>query len=139
MIITRAKITTMPKSDFKNVDDYIKAQPTAVQGILHCVRSTIRKAIPDAEEAISYKMPAYKLNGTTVIYFAVAKEHYSLYLATNPLLAEFKYELARYKLSTGTISFPLSEHVPVKLIERIARFRAQNLMKTKKTPTPVKR
>ncbi len=129
----------MPKSDFKNVDDYIKAQPTTVQGILRCVRSTIRKAIPDAEELISYKMPAYKLNGTAIIYFAAAKEHYSLYLATKPLLAEFKDELARYKLSKGTISFPLSETVPVKLIDRIVKFRAKNLTKTKKTPIPVKR
>lgn len=127
----------MPKSDFKNVDDYIKAQPTAVQGILHCVRSTIRKAIPGAEEVISYKMPAYKLNGTVVIYFAAAKKHYSLYLATKPLVAEFKDELARYKLSKGTISFPLSENVPVKLIERIAKFRAK-AVREEKAPTPVK-
>ena len=128
----------MPKADFRSVDDYIKAQPTAVQGILHCVRSTIRKAIPAAEEVISYKMPAYKLNGTAVIYFAAAKQHYSLYLATKPLLAEFKDELAPYKLSKGTISFPLSETVPVNLIERVARFRAKEVMK-KQAPAPVKR
>ena len=128
----------MPKSNFANVDDYIKAQPIAAQGILHCVRSTLRKAIPGAEEVISYKMPAYKLNGTAVIYFAAAKKHYSLYLATNPLLAEFKDELAPYKLSKGTISFPLSETVPAKLIARVARFRAQEVMK-KKAPTRVNR
>src|SRR5579862_4766807 len=127
----------MGKADFKSVDDYIKAQPTASQGVLHCVRSTIRKAIPRAEETISYEMPAYKLNGAAVLYFAASKEHYSLYLATKPLLTEFKDELARYQLSRGTIRFPLSETVPVKLIERIAKFRAKEISaKTKSARRP---
>ena len=117
----------MAKADFKTVDDYIKAQPTAAQGVLHCVRNTIRKALPGAEEVISYKMPAYKLNGTAIIYFAAAKEHYSLYLATKPLLTKFRDELARYQLSRGSIRFPLSDTVPAKLIERLVKFRAKEV------------
>ncbi len=123
----------MSKSDFKNVDDYIKAQPTVVQGILHCVRSTIRNAVPDVEEVISYKMPTYKLNGTAVIYFAASRNHYSLYLATKPLLATFKDELAAYKLSRGTIRFSLDETVPVDLIDRIVKFRVKELTGKSKT------
>jgi uncharacterized protein YdhG (YjbR/CyaY superfamily) len=58
----------MTKSDFKSVDEYIAAQPEAVQRALKRVRSTIRKAVPGAEEVISYRIPAYKLHGRPVLY-----------------------------------------------------------------------
>jgi uncharacterized protein YdhG (YjbR/CyaY superfamily) len=106
------------------VDDYIASQPAAVRGILARVRRAIRKGIPRAEEVISYKIPAYKLNGSVVLYFAGWKQHYSLYPAGASILAAFKDELAPYKVEKGTIRFPLSKPVPVKLIERIAKFRA---------------
>jgi uncharacterized protein YdhG (YjbR/CyaY superfamily) len=106
------------------VDDYIASQPAAVRGILARVRRAIRKGIPRAEEVISYKIPAYKLNGSVVLYFAGWKQHYSLYPAGASIVAAFKDELAPYKVEKGTIRFPLSKPVPVKLIERIAKFRA---------------
>jgi uncharacterized protein YdhG (YjbR/CyaY superfamily) len=90
------------------------------------VRSTIRKALPRAEEVISYQIPAYKLGGV-VLYFAGWKQHYSLYPATERLVAAFKDELAPYELSKGTIRFPLSRPVPVGLIGRIAKFRAKEV------------
>jgi len=108
-----------------SVDEYIASQPEAVQGVLKRVRGIIRKAVPGAEESISYQIPTYKLRGERVIYFAGWKQHYSLYPATGPLVAAFKDELAPYELSKGTIRFPLSLPVPVKLIERIAKFRAK--------------
>jgi uncharacterized protein YdhG (YjbR/CyaY superfamily) len=114
----------MAKTDFKSVDDYIAAQPQALQRVLGRVRSTIRAALPRAEEAISYQIPAYKLGGRAVIYFAGWKQHYSLYPAGERLVAAFKQELAGYTISKGTIRFPLDAPVPVKLIARIARFRA---------------
>jgi len=107
------------------VDGYIAAQPENVQRVLQRVRNIIRKAVPGAEESISYQIPTYKLRGERVIYFAGWKQHYSLYPATGPLVAAFKDELAPYELSKGTIRFPLSLPVPVKLIERIAKFRAK--------------
>ena len=107
------------------MDEYLAAQPDAAQRILGRVRSAIRKAMPEAEEVISYKIPAYKLHGRVVLYFAGWKEHYSLYPAKATLVAEFREELAPYELSKGTIRFPLSQPVPAKLIERIAKFRAQ--------------
>jgi uncharacterized protein YdhG (YjbR/CyaY superfamily) len=113
------------KPDFKTVDEYIALQPISVQEILERVRSAIRKAVPEAEEVISYKMPTYTINGNRLLYFAVWKRHYSLYGATAQLAAEFSDELARYKIDKGTIQFPLSEPVPVKLIGRIAKFRAK--------------
>jgi uncharacterized protein YdhG (YjbR/CyaY superfamily) len=117
----------MAKADFKSVDEYIASQPEAAQRVLRSVRSAIRKAVPGVEELISYKMPTYKLYGARLIFFAGWKQHYSLYPATERLLAEFKVELAPYKVNKGTIRFPLSEPVPVNLIERIVKFRAREV------------
>jgi len=113
---------------FNSVDDYIAVQPVAAQIILERVRGAIRKAVPGAEETISYQMPAYKLPGGPVLYFAGWKKHYSLYPASTELVAAFKEDLAPYEVKKGTIRFPLSEPVPVKLIERIAKFRAKELL-----------
>jgi uncharacterized protein YdhG (YjbR/CyaY superfamily) len=117
----------MAKTDFKSVNEYIASKPKEVRAVLQRVRSTIRKAVPAAVESISYQIPAYKLNDLPLLYFAVWKEHYSLYPAGEALVAEFKDEVARYKLSKGTIRFPLSDPVPVSLIERIAKSRARQL------------
>ena len=88
----------------------------------------MRKALPTAEEVISYQIPAYKLNGRVVIYFAGWKEHYSIYPAQRRLVAAFKTRLAPYEVNNkGTIRFPLSEPVPARLIEAIATFRAQEV------------
>jgi len=115
----------MAKTDFKSVDEYIGTYPEDVQAILRRVRSAIRKALPGAEEAISYQIPTYKLHGGYVVYFAAWKEHFSLYPASSRLPAAFEDDLASYKISKGTIRFPLSEPVPVKLIEGIAKFLAK--------------
>ena len=115
----------MGRRDFMNVDEYISAQPEAAQVVLQRVRNALRKALPGAEEVISYKIPAYKLQNGLVLYFAGWKEHYSLYPAGERLVAAFKDRLAAYKVTKGTIRFPLGEPVPVKLVEDIARFRAQ--------------
>jgi uncharacterized protein YdhG (YjbR/CyaY superfamily) len=91
------------------------------------VRSAIRKAVPAAEEVISYKIPTYKLPGGPVLYFAGWKKHYSLYPVTERVVSAVKDELASYEINKATIRFPLSEPVPVKLIARIAKFRAQEV------------
>jgi uncharacterized protein YdhG (YjbR/CyaY superfamily) len=114
------------------VDEFIASQPKTVQGVLERVRNTIRKALPGADEVISYQIPAYKLRGRTVIYFAGWKQHYSLYPGSGRLVAAFTDELVPYKISKGTIRFPLSEPVPVKLIERIAKFRAKEVAESEK-------
>ena len=113
------------KTSFQSVDEYIASHPEAVQGILGRVRSAIREAVPEAEEVISYKIPTYRLHGRSVLHFAGWKQHYSLYPATGGVAAAFKDELASYEVEKGTIRFPLSQPVPVKLIGRIAKFRAK--------------
>jgi uncharacterized protein YdhG (YjbR/CyaY superfamily) len=126
----------LAKTNFKSVDEYISSQPDAVQGILGLVRSTIRNALPGADEAISYHIPTYKLHGGAVLYFAGWKQHYSLYPASKHLVSAFKEELASYKVDKGTIRFPLSKPVPVKLIERIARFREKEAANRAKVAAP---
>jgi uncharacterized protein YdhG (YjbR/CyaY superfamily) len=116
---------TMAKTDFKSVDEYITTHPEDVQSILQRVRSTIRKAVPGAEEVISYQIPAYKLPAGPVLAFAGWKQHYSLYGATDHLVAAFKDDLAPYKIDKGTLRFPLSPPVPATLIVRIAKFCAK--------------
>lgn len=113
--------------DFASVDEYIAAQPKGAQSVLKQVRSAIRKAVPEAEEGISYKIPAYKLHGTRMLFFAGWKQHYSLYPAGKLAPQAYRHELARYEISKGTIRFPLSEPVPVELIGRIAKLRAQEV------------
>jgi uncharacterized protein YdhG (YjbR/CyaY superfamily) len=122
----------MPKTTVNSVDEYIASQPEANQTVLERVRSTIRRAVPGAEEVISYKMPTYKLRGDAVIYFAAWKQHYSLYPASGRVLAALKDELAPYEVNKGTIRFPLSQPVPVRLIGRIAKLRVNEVAEREK-------
>ena len=111
-----------------NIDEYLAGFPRPVQKVLKQVRRAIRKAVPEAQESISYNMPAYKLDGRGMIAFAGWKAHYSLYPANARLIAAFKRELDRYDYNDkGTIRFPLDEPVPEKLIAGIARFRAKEV------------
>jgi uncharacterized protein YdhG (YjbR/CyaY superfamily) len=125
----------------KNIDAYIAGFPREVRAVLARVRSTIRKAMPGAQEAISYRIPTYKLHGKPVLYFAGWREHYSLYPFNGRVAAAFKDQVAGYKTSKGTIQFPIADKIPVKLIEGIARFRAKEAANgaTKKAATPKRR
>jgi len=115
----------MPRPTFESVHEYIAAQPAGVQPALERVRSTIHKALPGAEEAISYGIPAFKLNGRVVIFFAGFKAHYSIYPSTRRLEAAFRQDLVPYEVNgKGTIRFPLNAPVPVRLIGKIAKFKA---------------
>jgi len=118
----------MANTNFRSVDDYIASRPQELQRVLKRLRTIVRKALPGAHEIISYQMPAYRLHGHIVLFFAGWKDHYSLYPSSARLVAAFKDELAPYERSKGTIRFPLSQAVPAKLIERIARFRAKEVV-----------
>lgn len=112
----------------ENVDEYIVAQPEAVQVVLNKLRSTIRSAAPNAEEVISYQMPAYKHYGM-LVYFAVWQGHIGFYPTPGGIEA-FKKELAAYEMSKGAIKFPLDKTIPYSLISKIVKFRVkENEMK----------
>ena len=115
----------MAKTDYKSIDDYIAAQPEALRGILEEVRAVLRKALPKAEEVISYQIPAYKIDGAGVVYFSGWKAHYSVYPATKSVMTALKTELAPYIAGKGTLRFPLDGPIPKKLIAAIALKRAE--------------
>ena len=129
----------MEKARARTIDEYIAMQPPAAQVVLEQVRGAIAKAVPDAEECISYQIPAFKLHGRVLLYFAGWKEHYSVYPASDAMIAAFDGELDAYRVSKGTLRFSLSEPVPVKLIARIAKFRAKEVSERKLAKKAVKR
>ncbi len=108
----------------KTIDDYIANFPPEVQSILEQVRLTIRQAAPGAEETISYKIPAFKLNGKYLIYFAGYKNYISIYPAPTGV-AKFAKAAARYGTGKGTFRFLLDEPIPYSLISRVVKFRAK--------------
>lgn len=105
----------------KDVAGYIAAFPVKTRGLLRKLRTIIRKTAPDAEEKISYGMPAYKYHGM-LAYFAGYKNHIGFYPGTAAILA-FKKQLAGYKTSKGTVQFPLDKPLPEALIRDITAFR----------------
>jgi uncharacterized protein YdhG (YjbR/CyaY superfamily) len=120
----------MTKTRSRSVADYIAAQPKTSQRALRTVRSVIRKALPDAEEVISYGIPAYRLHGYVALFFAGWREHYSLYPVNARLVASLKPSAGSYEVNDkGTIKFPLSEPVPEKLIAAIAKMKGEEAAK----------
>lgn len=112
-------------------DEYILDFPVEVQVILNKIRSTIRQAAPDAEESISYGMPAYKTYGKPLVYFAGFKNHIGFY-ATPTGHAEFAKELSKYKQGKGSVQFPIEQAMPLDLIFQIVEFRViENMEKAK--------
>lgn len=116
---------------YKDIDSYIANFPEDVQTTLEKVRSAIKKVAPKAEEAISYGIPTFKLNGN-LVHFGGFKKHIGFFPGSSGVAA-FKKELSLYKTSRGTIQFPLEKPIPLGLIQKITKFRvAENLVKTKK-------
>jgi uncharacterized protein YdhG (YjbR/CyaY superfamily) len=122
----------MAKADFKTPDEYIQTLSKDVQAILNEVRQTIQKAVPEAEEVISYQIPAFKYHGW-IFYVSAYKKHFSLSCPPPfTVFEEFKKELSPYTQSKSTIQFPLDEKVSVKLISQMSKYRAkQNLAAAK--------
>lgn len=117
---------------FADTDEYIATFPADIREKLQGIRAVIRNAVPDAEEAIRYGMPTFRLNGNNLVHFAAFRDHLGLF-PTPSSVEKFKEDLSSYHTSKGTIRFPLDQPVPYDLVERIARFRAEETRK-KKSP-----
>lgn len=111
----------------KTVDKYIALYPSDVQPILRKIRETIRKAAPEAEESISYKMPAFRMPQGIVLYFAAYKHHIGLYPAPRTAV-ELKDELAAYAGGKGTLKLPLDQPIPYRLIAKIVKYRTKLIL-----------
>jgi uncharacterized protein YdhG (YjbR/CyaY superfamily) len=108
-------------SKYLTIDEYIAAFPPEVQRILSKMRAVIRRAAPDAEEAIRYGIPTFRQNGN-LVHFAAFKNHIGFY-PTPSGIEKFREELSPYTTGKGTVQFPSGQPVPYDLVERIVRFR----------------
>jgi uncharacterized protein YdhG (YjbR/CyaY superfamily)/dihydrofolate reductase len=119
----RVKSSDMEKKQFKTIDDYIASFPKNIQDILEEIRQTIHHAAPKAQEAISYQMPTFKLNGN-LVHFAAWKNHIGFY-PTPSATEEFQKELSKYEGAKGSVQFPLDQPMPLQLITRIVKYRVK--------------
>lgn len=123
----------------ESIDAYIQSFPADIQQLLQEIRTTIKSVVPEAQEAINYRMPAFIYKGP-LVYFAAYRNHIGFYPIPSGLEA-FQAELSAYKCSKGAVQFPLSQPMPLDLIARITAFRAEeNRQKEldRKKPRPKK-
>ena len=104
----------------QTIDEYIAASPPEVRPILEAIRTTVRRAAPAAEERISYRMPAFFLDGA-LVYFAAFKKHIGFYPPVSD--ASLQTALARYRGPKGNLQFPLADPLPHALIARVVKVR----------------
>ncbi|OAD90325.1 hypothetical protein A7A78_07200 [Aequorivita soesokkakensis] len=116
----------MEAKNYKNTEEYILQFPKDVQIILKKIREIVLKNTPNAIESISYGMPAFKLLGKPLVYFAGYKNHIGFYALPSGNEA-FKKQLSNYKTGKGSIQFPISEEIPWKLINDIVKFRTKEI------------
>jgi uncharacterized protein YdhG (YjbR/CyaY superfamily) len=112
------------KEKLADVDDYISRYPEDTQRILIRIRKIILKEAPTAVESMAYQMPAYKLGGKPLVYFAGFKNHIGLY-ATPTAHYEFKDELSGYKQGKGSVQFQLNQPIPFDLIRKMVKFKVR--------------
>jgi uncharacterized protein YdhG (YjbR/CyaY superfamily) len=116
---------------YSTIDEYIASFPPDVQQKLRDMRTVIHRAAPDAEEAIRYGIPTFRFYGSNLVHFAAFKDHL-IFFPTSSGVGKFREELSSYKMSRGTIQFPLNGPVPYDLVERITCFRVEETRKKKK-------
>ncbi len=117
--------------NINSIDEYIAGFPEETQKILQEIRAAIKAFVPDAEEHISYKMPAFKVNGRYFIHFSAWKNHIGMY----PIPAgneAFQKQIEPYRSAKSSLNFPLDKPMPIQLIGKVVKFRiAENLQRTK--------
>lgn len=111
----------METKKYNSIDEYIADFPENVAIILNKIRECIQQSAPNAEETISYNMPAFKQK-KILVYFAGFKKHIGFYALPSGNKA-FQQEISKYKTGKGSIQFPLNEEIPYDLIKKIVAFR----------------
>jgi len=109
------------------VDEYLDGAPEPHQGTLRRLRATLREMLPDAEETMSYNMPAFKLGGKAIAGYAFFKHHCSYFPHSGSVLPVMGDELAGYDWNTGTLRFPVDRSLPTALVRRLVEVRLAQL------------
>ena len=120
----------MKKEQIRTIDEYIATFPESIREILQKIRHAIRESAPQAQEAISYRIPTFKLNGN-LVHFAAFKDHIGFFPTSSGVEA-FKEELSGYDTSKGTIRFPLDKPIPLDLIRKIVKSRVKENLERKR-------
>lgn len=109
------------------IDEYLEGVTPEMRDALEKLRAVIAKAVPQAQEAIAWDMPMFKLNGKNLVGFAAFKEHYSLFPMSATVLEAFENELATYSTTKGTIHFQPEKPLPVTLVKKIVKYRIKEI------------
>jgi uncharacterized protein YdhG (YjbR/CyaY superfamily) len=115
------------RGELPEVEAYFEALPAATRPMMDKLRSTIRSVAPEAEEVLSYGMPAFRRAGKRFVYYAAWTAHCSLYGLTSQVLDQFKQEVAPHITPKGMLKFNLDEALPTVLIEDLIRARLAEL------------
>ncbi len=116
----------------KKVDEYLARVPPKFRIALQRLRKTIQAAAPDADEVISYQMPAFRQNGM-LVYFAAFEDHCSFFVASDKVHRQFSAELKPFKSGKGTLRFTPDRPLPADLVTRIVKARvAENAARRSK-------
>jgi len=111
----------------KDVDAYLAKLPADARDTLEAVREAIRAAAPEADEGISYGVPAFKFRGKALVCFAAFKNHFGFYPLSPDVLSSFAEDLAAYETAKGTIRFTAKKSLPKALVIKIVKARLKEL------------
>src|SRR5437764_12872614 len=123
------------KRSSKTIDEYLASVNANHRDALQKIREAIHAVAPNAEECISYGIPAFRLNGRSLVFFAAWANHYALYPGSSATLKKFRNELRDFQTSKGTIRFSPGNPLPVPLVRKLVKARiAENNNKNRSKP-----
>jgi uncharacterized protein YdhG (YjbR/CyaY superfamily) len=122
-MVVRIEAPRIPAVSADEIDDYLRGVEEPKRGMLEALRGTILEVIPEAEQGISYGLPAFRLHGKTIAGFAAFKDHLSYLPHSGRVLGELAGDLSGYTMTKGSLHFPVDRPLPRALVERLIAVR----------------